>query len=105
MWFSFCAALSSRFYSNKNSGGGYTSRGALTVLYGTGYTSRGTLTVLYGTSYTSRGTLTVLYGTKAVHSKSFQFGNFPHIQYRSGARYKAHVIYTHLHEEANVLVH
>ena len=28
-----------------------------------------------------------------------------HIQYRSDARYKARVIYTRLHEEANALVH
>ena len=28
-----------------------------------------------------------------------------HIQYRSDARYKALVIYTRLHEEANALVH
>ena len=30
---------------------------------------------------------------------------YMYIQYRSDARYKAHVIYRRLHEEANALVH
>ena len=43
-------------------------------------------------------TLTRVLGLRPLHANMY-------IQYRSDARYKARVIYTSLHEEANTLVH